>query len=240
MNKKSTLFIFTVAIMFSIISAKGQDSTILVPDSVKVDLPEVVESQYEESVVYVGEDVTNEKDRKRQERDKKRQIRRKDELTFDEFISVWEKPKPTGNVFIDNFCQSTQSMLFSYKEINDSINFIKIEVYPCEDEGDGITSVVKITDGNGHQRTKQSVDAKWTAIGVNLLRFSFEATKMLASGVTYGIQVAQDPLQALAIAGALRQLGQAGKALKLLVREFESSGKLIKQQKELFATAKEN
>lgn len=180
------------------------------------------------------------KEEKKALREKQKAKNREGEITFDEFIANWEKPRLTNDVFIDNFCSSANNMLFDYKSINDSINFIKIETFEIADEGDGITTAVKITDGNGNPRTKESVNAKWTSISLNMVGFSLESANMILSGTDFVASCISDPMRALSLAFAVKQLKQSIQALKLLTREMEKTDALIKTQKALLASAKEN
>lgn len=180
---------------------------------------------------------------KQEERSKERQEKEKERLskkpTFDEFLAKWQPYTPSGNANVDAFCASASQMVVSYKMMSDSINFIKIEVIDIPDQGDGITQAIKITDGNGHARTKESTQAKWTHIGVQIAIMTADLAVLGVSGAGIVSEFMSKPENLLNFS-VIAQLRRSIQAINMLTIEARRSAPIIKEQTELMKTLKSN
>lgn len=171
---------------------------------------------------------------------KKAKKPKKEPISFEEFMSTWEPPRSCGDGDMDAFFLLANNMLYSYKDINDSINFIRIETFEVPDEGDGITTAVKITDGNGNQRTKEAITKKWVAISLNFVEFAASTAGAINQGVTIVNKISSNPANAISLLFAIKQIKRTTQALTLLSREIPRTAQLIKEQTTLLKSAKSN
>ena len=174
----------------------------------------------------------------RAKQDAKREARLAKVPTFDVFMLTYEPFQPVGFESVDLFCAQAHSMLMSYKEINDSLNFIKIEIIQIPDAGDGITSEVKITDGNGNPRTKKATSKKWADINARFTLFGVDCALLITAGAATVLDIftATEPIPA----GSGMQVKNAIKALKMLTAEIDRTTPKLRSQRELLKSVDEN
>lgn len=229
--KKTLQLLITLILLTTVTVAVSQDKT---------------KEQQDDSVTQVSEtEADNEQDatEKEQASDKKGKRPKKAPKplpTIDEIIvesATWRK---TGEADLDKFFENTVEMVGSFKDVSDSINHIKIETIEIEDEGDGVTQAVKITDMNGNARTKEALLAKNTSIVLNLTQMALQATTAVATGVSFGTQIAADPMKALSLMFAVKQIKTAVQALRVLGREIPIALDKVQTQNELLKQMKGN
>lgn len=103
-------------------------------------------------------------------------------VSFEKFMSTWESPHVCADATLDKFCQSTNELVIKYKNIKADINFIKIKIAKIPDSGDGVTSLVKITDVNGNRIEKDDALQRVNAIRVRLHSLTTEIVNVTESG----------------------------------------------------------
>ena len=191
----------------------------------------------EEKALQKEEKAELKKAEKRAEQDAKREARLAKAPTFEEFLTTYVPFQAVGFESVDLFCSQAHSMLMDYKEINDSLNFIKIEIVPIPDAGDGVTSEVKITDGNGNPRTKQDTNKKWADISTKFAVFGVDCALL----VTAGAATILDVMTAENVpSGAGVQVRNSIKALKMLTIEIDRTTPKLRSQREMLKSVDEN
>lgn len=170
--------------------------------------------------------------------DAKREARLAKQPSFDEFMLTYEPFKPVGNESVDLFCSQAHSMLMSYKELNDSINFIKIEIIQVPDMGDGITTEVKITDGNGNLRTKKDTNIKWVDISARFTIFGLDCALLITSGASTILELANNPENLFN--GSVKQIKNSIESLKMLTVEMDRTTPILREQREMLKSVDEN
>ncbi len=200
--------------------------------------PEKVKMTKEEKALLKEQQAEQKKADKKAEQEAKRAARLADAPTFEEFMLEYEPVKICGVESVDLFCAQAETMLMSYKTINDSINFIKIEVVQIPDAGDGVTSEVKITDGNGNPRTQKATNLKWAEISARFALFGVDCALLVVSGASAVVDLSLDPTNLLN--GSIKQLKKSMAALKMLTIEIDRTTPILSQQRELLKSVEEN
>lgn len=164
----------------------------------------------------------------------------KKEVTIMDIIAAWENPAHSGDADVDRFFDSTNEILLSYKAMNEEINFVRIETREIPDAGDGVTSEVLITDGDGNPRTKEATAERWTAIGLLLGNTVLEVADAVTSGTAIVQGISSDPSKAMAMGKSVKQMKTCIKALELLGKELPITVQLIDTQVKAMKQVKAN
>lgn len=226
----------------SIQAPEVADSVILSADTTSIieiapDEVEITESDDQEQDL--EQDVPMSKEERKAAKQKAQKERLSKKPTFEEFLAKWQPYNPCGDENVDAFCIAASDLVLRYKRISDSINFIRIEVLEIPDSGDGITQAVKITDANGHPRTKESIAAKWTDIGVQIAVIAVDLPVLVLSGTNMVSSFVSDPTRLLNF-GIVGQMKRSVQALNMLTIEIKRSVPVIQEQTALLKSAKEN
>lgn len=199
----------------------------------------ITETQESDSYLSPAEKRKLKQDEKSKERQAKEKERLSKKPTFEEFLSRWQPYTPCGHAEVDVFCAAASDMVVRYKLISDSLNFIKIEVVEIPDDGDGITQAIKITDGNGNPRTKESIQEKWTYLGAQIAVMAVDLTSLGISGANVVTTFSSNPENLLNFS-VLSQLRRSIQAINMLTVEIRRSVPIIQEQTALMKTLKSN
>lgn len=171
---------------------------------------------------------------------KKTKKDRKTPRSFDELWTEFLYRPSVGDPEIEAFVVSIGGMAKSFKEMSDEYVNIKIEVMECEDEGDGVTTAVKITDAQGNPRTKESViQSNLNTIG-NCTMLAATVVSTAVAGTDLVNSVIANPARAFSLAFAIRQLrlsiallGAMGREIPVFVENVKIQNQTLRQAKEI-------
>lgn len=159
--------------------------------------------------------------------------------TIAELVVEMENTKSTGDRQIDAFVVSSVELARKFKAMSDEWQNIKIEVTDIEDQGDGVTTAVTITDAEGNPRTKEAVKEANTERALNLVSMGIEATALGLTGTNLVSNLVNNPIRALSMAFAIKQLKLCVEALAALGREIPVFAQNVKTQNELIEQSKQ-
>ena len=159
--------------------------------------------------------------------------------TVEQIVADLGETKKTGDVEIDVFVVSSVEMAQTFKKMSDDWVNIKIEVIEIEDEGDGVTTAVKITDPDGNPRDKAAVQKANGELALNLTKMAVDAAAMGLTGTSIVQGIVANPMRAISLAFAVKQMKLCIEALVALGREVPVFAENVKKQNELLAQSKQ-
>lgn len=163
---------------------------------------------------------------------------KKQPKTIQQLAVELTKIESTGDQVIDKFVSQAVAMALRFHELSQEYQNIKIEVKEVEDAGDGVTTAVLITDNEGNPRTKEIVLQSNLNTVANCIMLTAEAVSLAMTGTTIVTQIVADPIRALSLLFAIKQLKLAVEALSALGREIPIFTEQVKTQNEMLAQAK--
>lgn len=164
----------------------------------------------------------------------------KQEVTIHDILAEWVNPTPSGDVDVDGFFEGVNGMMLSYKAMNDEINFVKIVTNEIPDAGDGVTTEVIVTDGDGNAQTKEATAERWGEISLMLASTAVSAADAVISGTNIVKGISSNPSKAMAMGSSVKQMKTCIKALELLGQEIPRTVELIDGQVKAMKQVKAN
>ena len=157
--------------------------------------------------------------------------KQKEPANFDEFYASWSALPVLSDPQLNSFCQSANKMVDNYKAINDRLNFVKIVIKDIPDSGDGVTTSVTITDGDGNKLEVLPAIERLAGIVTDGSSFVTEAKNAVEQGKQVVEKVKSDPMKAMKMAKDLKSVVAAIDALTFLsTKEVPRTIELVSNQ----------
>lgn len=141
---------------------------------------------------------------------------------------VLERPNPTGASQVDAYVKKAFDTYDESVNISAAIEFIKVEVKPVPDKGDGVTTEVKISNGKGEALSKENALKQLAELLIRAMKQNDNIKSLgeMKKGATEEVKT----LPMMQKPKASKALAKGGEAEAYAIGETKTQIDLINQQ----------